>query len=83
LSGSFKEHINDINVWTMTGDIFNRWPEFFSDIPAFSSLGIQLSINVAGSIRAKPSPPAAPQSRETDDEDTQGVMDSVYSVMRD
>ncbi|KAK1713383.1 uncharacterized protein BDZ83DRAFT_589335, partial [Colletotrichum acutatum] len=32
---SFEQSISDINIWTMTEDFFNRYPEFRADIPPF------------------------------------------------
>ncbi|KAF1984847.1 hypothetical protein K402DRAFT_119695 [Aulographum hederae CBS 113979] len=37
-SPTFEQRIGDLNAWTMTGDIFQRWPEFYADIPASNSL---------------------------------------------
>lgn len=38
ISPDFEERIGDINVWTMSTDFFNRWPELHCDIPAFNSI---------------------------------------------
>jgi hypothetical protein len=38
ISPQFDERIGDINAWTMESDIFKRWPEFYSDIPAFNHI---------------------------------------------
>jgi hypothetical protein len=43
ISDAFDQRINDINAWTMTRDIFDRWPEFYSDIPAYPHLNKQIS----------------------------------------
>jgi len=38
ISPTFDERIGDINALTMSGDIFKRWPEFYSDIPAYNHI---------------------------------------------
>ncbi|KAF2416420.1 hypothetical protein EJ08DRAFT_576436, partial [Tothia fuscella] len=38
ISPQFDERIGDINAWTMESDIYKRWPEFYSDIPAFNHI---------------------------------------------
>ncbi|KAI1852194.1 hypothetical protein JX265_013047 [Neoarthrinium moseri] len=38
VSDPFERRIQDINAWTMKDEIFNRWPEFYGDMPSFSQL---------------------------------------------
>jgi hypothetical protein len=54
ISSAFDERIGDINAWTMSGDIFKRWPEFYSDIPAYN--------HIPGSVSTPSSRDTAPQA---------------------
>ncbi|ETS81743.1 hypothetical protein PFICI_06745 [Pestalotiopsis fici W106-1] len=48
VSPAFDERIKDINVWTMSGDIFKMWPEFLSDMPRFNrGPGRELTSNLS------------------------------------
>ena len=38
ISSGFEERMQDINTWTMSRDIFERWPEFYSDFPAWGHM---------------------------------------------
>lgn len=38
MSQGFEDRISDINAWTMGPGMFERWPEFYSDIPTFNSI---------------------------------------------
>ncbi|KAF8851329.1 hypothetical protein BDZ45DRAFT_539937, partial [Acephala macrosclerotiorum] len=38
LSQGFEDRISDINAWTMGPGMFEKWPEFYSDIPTFSTI---------------------------------------------
>ncbi|KAH6975132.1 hypothetical protein BKA56DRAFT_524444 [Ilyonectria sp. MPI-CAGE-AT-0026] len=42
MSDAFKKRIKDINVWAMKSQMFDQWPEFYCDIPAFDSLPMSL-----------------------------------------
>ncbi|TLD27775.1 hypothetical protein E2P81_ATG11063 [Venturia nashicola] len=43
ISPQFDERIGDINAWTMSGEIFKKWPEFYSDIPSFNHIPASIS----------------------------------------
>ncbi|KAE9978908.1 hypothetical protein EG328_001207 [Venturia inaequalis] len=43
ISPQFDERIGDINAWTMSGEIFKKWPEFHSDIPSFNFIPASMS----------------------------------------
>jgi hypothetical protein len=60
ISASFDERIGDINAWTMSGDIFKRWPEFYSDIPAYNH--IPGSVQDSAARNPVPPPPASTHS---------------------
>jgi len=43
ISSQFDERIGDINAWTMSNEIFKKWPEFYSDIPAYNHIPSSVS----------------------------------------
>ncbi|KAH7152665.1 hypothetical protein EDB81DRAFT_431715 [Dactylonectria macrodidyma] len=52
ITDAFKQRIDDINAWTMTEQIFEQWPEFYSDIPAFARLPRSLTFKTSKSPNA-------------------------------
>ncbi|KXJ87559.1 hypothetical protein Micbo1qcDRAFT_208174 [Microdochium bolleyi] len=43
VSPTFQERISDLRAFTMGEEMFQLWPEFRSDIPAFESMSMSLS----------------------------------------
>ncbi|KAH6871765.1 hypothetical protein B0T10DRAFT_590501 [Thelonectria olida] len=71
ISDAFEQRINDINAWTMTQDIFDRWPEFYSDIPAYPHLNKQISYKPPVRFQT------LTQSAEHQDQDTQKALEGL------
>ncbi|KAH7141489.1 hypothetical protein B0J13DRAFT_676429 [Dactylonectria estremocensis] len=60
ISDAFKQRVDDINAWTMTEQIFEQWPEFYSDIPAFARLPRSLTFKTT----VPPNADADPKPKE-------------------
>jgi len=43
ISSSFDKRLFDINAWTMSDEIFKKWPEFYSDFPGYNRMPMTVS----------------------------------------
>ena len=42
MSSEYRQRISDLSSWTMSPDFFDRFPEMYSDIPAFQTIPASL-----------------------------------------
>lgn len=74
MSSPFLDRISDINSWAMTNEIFQRWPELYSDIPSFNQIPASLSSHallpkaIAPSVSEMPTPASTTVARTADAE---------------
>ncbi|OAP56254.1 hypothetical protein AYL99_09433 [Fonsecaea erecta] len=61
-SPMFDQRLRDIKAWTMGPDIFNRFPELYSDMPTFNHIP-QSPCSSAGSVMATQGQPHTQKTR--------------------
>ncbi|CZR68785.1 uncharacterized protein PAC_18684 [Phialocephala subalpina] len=83
VSQAFEERITDINAWAMGPGMFEKWPEFYSDIPTFIAIPGKVSTLVAGGglIEApRPKPVPTPAAIEEDEQGFE-ANNSAYQIL--
>jgi hypothetical protein len=67
VSPHFDERLRDIKSWAMGPDIFQRFPELYSDIPSFNSIPptVTLSVSPPASSLLLPASAPTPVSKKT------------------
>ena len=83
MSQAFEERITDINAWAMGPGRFEKWPEFYSDIPTFNTIPGKVSTPVAGGGLIEASRPKPVPTPAVIEEDEQGfeANDSAYQIL--
>ncbi|KAJ9630454.1 hypothetical protein H2203_000975 [Taxawa tesnikishii (nom. ined.)] len=59
ISQPFIDRISDLSSWTMSNEIFQHFPELYSDIPVFNSIPGSLAPNVPHQLITAATAPAA------------------------
>lgn len=66
LSPMFDQRLTDIRCWTMGPDFFRRFPELYSDIPAFNHIPLPLSPGAKIGQKKLLSTPSSPKAAHTE-----------------
>lgn len=70
LSPSFEKRLFDINAWTMSDEMFKKWPEFYSDFPVYNKFPMHITSGAGAAlkmpnVRTKSLPAPESESRRT------------------